>query len=125
MPKAQTPMKEEKAEPRSQCPHPQPLSTPREHLIRPAATFSPSDAEKGNPLGEGQDEMLTKRELAARLKVNVRTIERWQHQGHLPYLKVTTVILFHWPTVVKHLTENFEVAARGVVKPVADAGRQS
>jgi hypothetical protein len=29
------------------------LSTPREHLIRPAATFSPSDAEKGNPMGEG------------------------------------------------------------------------
>ena len=29
------------------------LSTPGEHLIRPAATFSPSDAEKGNPMGEG------------------------------------------------------------------------
>jgi hypothetical protein len=25
----------------------------REHLIRPPATFSPSDAEKGNPMGEG------------------------------------------------------------------------
>jgi hypothetical protein len=28
-------------------------SYPRKHLIRPAATFSPSDAEKGNPMGEG------------------------------------------------------------------------
>lgn len=29
------------------------LSTPKTHLIRPAAAFSPSDAEKGNPMGEG------------------------------------------------------------------------
>ena len=34
-------------------PHPLPLATPREHLIRPPATFSPSDAEKGTPMGEG------------------------------------------------------------------------
>ena len=39
--------------PRTRCPHPQPLSAPREHLIRPSATFSPSDAEKENPMGEG------------------------------------------------------------------------
>ncbi|MGO8836043.1 MAG: selenide, water dikinase SelD [Limisphaerales bacterium] len=31
------------------------LSTPGEHLIRPEATFSPSNAEKGNPMGEGHD----------------------------------------------------------------------
>ena len=27
----------------------------QKHLIRPAATFSPSDAEKGSPMGEGED----------------------------------------------------------------------
>jgi hypothetical protein len=31
------------------------LSTPEEHLIRPSATFSPSNAEKGNLMGEGQE----------------------------------------------------------------------
>ena len=30
------------------------LSTPKTHLIRPAAALSPSDAEKGNPMGEGR-----------------------------------------------------------------------
>ena len=29
------------------------LATAPEHLIRPVATFSPSDAEKDNPMGEG------------------------------------------------------------------------
>jgi len=31
------------------------LSTPEEHLIRPSATFSPSNAEKGNLMGEGYE----------------------------------------------------------------------
>jgi len=35
-------------------PHPRPLSTPRRHLIRPPATFSPSDAEKEDLRGEGE-----------------------------------------------------------------------
>ncbi len=35
-------------------PHPGPLPTLPEHLIRPADTFSPSDAEKGNRGGEGE-----------------------------------------------------------------------
>lgn len=56
-----------------------------------------------------RDEMLTKEELAPRLKVSVRTIEQWQHDGHLPYLKLGQVVLFYWPEVVKHLTTNFTV----------------
>ena len=31
------------------------LSTPEEHLIRPSATFFPSNAEKGNLMGEGYE----------------------------------------------------------------------
>ena len=31
------------------------LSTPEEHLIRPSASFSPSNAEKGNLMGEGYE----------------------------------------------------------------------
>lgn len=55
------------------------------------------------------DEMLTKEELAPRMKVSVRTIEQWQHDGHLPFLKLGQVVLFYWPDVVKHLTANFTV----------------
>ena len=40
------------------------------------------------------DEMLTKEELAPRMKVSVRTIEQWQHDGIIPYLKLGQVLLF-------------------------------
>lgn len=55
------------------------------------------------------DEMLTKEEIAPRLKVSVRTIEQWQHDGQLPFLKLGQVVLFYWPEVVRHLTANFTV----------------
>ena len=61
------------------------------------------------PFANSADEMLTKDEVAARLKVSVRTIEQWQHDGCLPFLKLGQVILFHWPSVVKHLIEKFTV----------------
>jgi len=87
----QTPAKEKKTEQLSQRHSPD---------LRP-----PSPA----PASEGQDEMLTKKELAAKLKVSVRTVEQWQHDGHLPYLRISGVLLFHWPTVVKHLVEKFQI----------------
>lgn len=61
--------------------------------------------------GEGCDEFISKKELAARLKVNVRTIERWQHDDLLPYFKVGTVVLFNWPEVVERLKTNFKVGS--------------
>mgnify|MGYP000938667485 CR=1 FL=1 len=77
------------------------------------------------PLPAEADEMLTKKELAARLKVSVRTVEQWQHDGHLPYLRISGVLLFHWPAVVKTLTEKFQICRRGVVTPMAEAGSQT
>jgi excisionase family DNA binding protein len=61
--------------------------------------------------------MLTKEELAAKLKVTVRTVENWQHAGHLPYVKIACMVRFHWPEVVEHLKANFKVCRRGVVRP--------
>jgi excisionase family DNA binding protein len=55
------------------------------------------------------DIMLTKKELAQRLKLTVRTIENWQHRGVLPYIKVGKVVLFHWPTVLDVLNSHFTV----------------
>jgi len=63
------------------------------------------------------DEFLNKKELAARLKVSVRTVEQWQHDGHIPYLRVSGVLLFHWPAVVKALTENFTIRRGGSATP--------
>jgi len=61
--------------------------------------------------------MLTKEELAAKLKVAVRTIENWQHEGYLPFIKVAKVVMFYWPTVLAHLQTHFSVSPRGVVSP--------
>jgi len=56
-----------------------------------------------------QPELLTQEEVAALLKVTVRTVERWQHEGVLPYLRMGHAIRFHWPSVVVHLISNFTV----------------
>ncbi len=55
------------------------------------------------------DVMLTKRELAERLKMTVRTVENWQRRGFLPYMKVGRMVLFHWPDVLEHLKSRFGV----------------
>ena len=66
---------------------------------------------------ERPDEMLTKKELAAKLKVTTRTIENWQADGLLPYIKISSVVLFFWPEILNHLQTNFKVCRRGVVSP--------
>lgn len=70
-------------------------------LTRPVDTLS-------RPTGEGEDEFISKKELAARLQVAIRTVERWQHDELLPYFKVGTVILFNWPEVVERLKTDFK-----------------
>ena len=56
----------------------------------------------------GGDVMLTKRELAARLKTTLRTVENWQRARLLPYVKIGgKAVLFHWPEVVDFLKKNF------------------
>ena len=44
--------------------------------------------ESPNPPPPSGDEFLTKKELAIRLRVGVRTIQRWQGAGYLPYRQV-------------------------------------
>ena len=67
--------------------------------------------------GNSSDQMLNKKELAGRLKVTVRTIENWQAAGLLPYIKISSVVLFHWPDVLEHLKTNFRVCRRGTLRP--------
>ncbi len=66
------------------------------------------------PRGDG---MLTKKDLAARLRVTLRTIENWQRVGHLPFIKISNVVLFHWPDVLDHLNTHFKVQRRGAMSP--------
>ena len=68
---------------------------------------------------KGSDVMLTKEELAVRLNVAVRTIENWQADGLLPYLKIAYIVRFYWPEVLDHLNTHFRVDVNGKFRPKA------
>lgn len=86
-------------------------------LPRPKNTPHPASGHLLPSAEKGSDVMLTKEELAAKLKVAIRTIENWQHEGYLPFIKVANVVMFYWPTVLAHLQTHFSVSPRGVVSP--------
>ena len=52
------------------------------------------------------DDLLLKREVAAKLKRSVRTVDAWMRSGKLPYIKVQKTVLFHWGDVLKKLRES-------------------
>lgn len=54
------------------------------------------------------EELLTKRELSARLKKTPRCIETWMKQQYLPYIKIGHSVFFRWPDVLAAL-KRFEV----------------
>ena len=56
-------------------------------------------------------ELITKKELAARLHKSSRCIELWMKRRYLPYIKVGRSVLFSWPDVLKAL-ERFQVGPR-------------
>lgn len=49
------------------------------------------------------DDLLVKREVAAKLKRSVRTVDAWMRQGKLPYIKLGKTVLFRWPDVLEKL----------------------
>ena len=49
------------------------------------------------------DELLVKREVAARLKRSVRTVDAWMKAGKLPYIKLGKTVLFRWADVLEKL----------------------
>lgn len=67
--------------------------------------------------------VLTREELAKRLRVSTRTVSEWQQDRTVPYLKVGKVVLFYWPDVIAHLRENFRVCLRTATAP--DATKES
>lgn len=56
---------------------------------------------------ETNSELLSKPELAKRLKKTTRTIENWCAAGYLPYVKIGKSVLFRWDSVLTHLEEKF------------------
>jgi len=66
--------------------------------------------------GTSPDEVLTKKQLAPRLHVTIRTIENWQRRGVLPYVKVGKVVLFVWADVLEALRTNFCIRRKTLLK---------
>lgn len=58
------------------------------------------------------NELLTKKEVAARAKVTTRTIENWTRAGVIPVIKVKKVTLFCWDDVVRHLKAHHQICRR-------------
>lgn len=51
------------------------------------------------------DCLLTKKELAKKLKKSVRSIENWMKLRYLPYIKIGHSVLFRWRDVVDALDD--------------------
>ena len=57
----------------------------------------------------GEEPFISKYEVARRLHIGVRTVERWQHLGLIPYIKCGRFVYFNWPAVVTHLATSNRV----------------
>lgn len=55
------------------------------------------------------DALLTKRALAARLRIAPRTLDSWMKKGHVPYLKVKKSVRFVFADVLRKLNEQYRV----------------
>jgi len=64
---------------------------------------------KKETLPSQNDVLLTQEEVAARLKVTVRTVVRLQHDGVVPFILLGKAVRFYWPAVISHLNANFTV----------------
>lgn len=65
------------------------------------------------------DNYITKKGMAVRMKVTPRTIDAWMAKGLVPYRKIGRTVRFDWPEVCKHLKSRSQPAA---VNPVQQPG---
>jgi hypothetical protein len=60
----------------------------------------------GTPAGPASpdpSDLLTKREVAARLRRTPRCIELWMRKRYLPYIKIGRSVYFRWSDVLTQL----------------------
>ena len=63
--------------------------------------FSKDSAEQDADPATGG--LLTKSEVAIKLRRSRRTVESWMRQKKLPYFKIGKTVLFRWPDVLEKL----------------------
>ena len=59
----------------------------------------------GDTAKDASNELLTKSELAPKLKRSRRTLDAWMRQGKIPYFKLGKSVLFRWSDVVEQLAK--------------------
>ncbi len=59
-------------------------------------------------IDRASDGLLTKRELAMRLRISTRTVDEWQRRGRICHLKIGKSCRYRWPDVLSKL-EAFRV----------------
>ena len=64
-----------------------------------------------HPSSTNDGALITKKELALRLRKSPRCIELWMRRRYLPYMKVGRSVLFSWPDVLKAL-ERFQMGPK-------------
>jgi excisionase family DNA binding protein len=56
------------------------------------------------------DGLLSKKEVAARLRISPRTLDQWMRKKRIPFLKIGKTVRFRFPAVLEKLNR-FEVNA--------------
>lgn len=57
-------------------------------------------------------DLITKGELAARIKKTQRTVDVWMAKGILPYYKLGRTVMFRWSVVLAHLEAYHRVGVK-------------
>ena len=50
-------------------------------------------------------ELITKTQLAKKLKVTTKTIENWTKDGLIPVIKINTQVRYNWSEVLEQLNK--------------------
>jgi excisionase family DNA binding protein len=56
-----------------------------------------------NNANRASDALLTKSELAPKLKISGRTLDEWMRKGRVPFMKLGKSVRFRWPDVLEKL----------------------
>src|SRR2546423_8342226 len=56
-------------------------------------------------VSQSGERLISKQELACRLKKSVRTISKWQRCGIIPFVKCRRAVFYDWQSVLQHLQQ--------------------
>jgi excisionase family DNA binding protein len=60
--------------------------------------------ETGQVIDRVTDGLLSKKEVAARLRISPRTLDQWMRKKRVPFLKIAKSVRFRWPDVLEKLS---------------------